>query len=74
MNEKLNKLKKTVKRHAPAVVISSAATAAVIYAIYQPKTLLEVTAKNVDYLRENGGAFIYETKLGDIMVTVPKHQ
>lgn len=38
---------------------------------YHGKTLLEITQTNVDRLKEVGGGFIYETNLGDVLLTIP---
>lgn len=77
MNKTATKALNFVKKNKTAIAASVGVVAGIsitYYTCISGKTLLEVTAANVDYMRENGVALLYESKeLGALMLTVPKH-
>jgi len=69
-NKTRNKITKFVRNHRKEILIASAASIAT--ALYlkrgEEPTSLEVSKKMHDFLSTNGGAYYYETIVGDFLV------
>ena len=73
---RITKATRSVKKHKTALAATAGVVvgaSAVYFTVIHGRTLLEVTASNVEHMRANGLALGYETDFGLLMLTVPKH-